>query len=216
MLQYRSVHKETLELLKQLMAQKSLQDFFLVGGTALALQAGHRISLDIGMFTLKQFDSEELLTELQKQFVISNAATGKNSLSFDAACSTGSNDSFVKVDLIRYSYPLLNPVEQIDGIRMLSIEDIIPMKLSAISGRGAKKDFYDIFYLFHEYGVKEMLSLFKAKYPAVNEFQIIKSLTYFDDADLGQDPQTIEKVSWEEIKTVITREMRSYTGSREL
>jgi predicted nucleotidyltransferase component of viral defense system len=198
------------------MAHTSLQDFFLVGGTALALQAGHRISLDIDMFTLAQFDSEELFAELKMQFVVSNAATGKNSLSFDAVCSTGNSNSFVKVDLIRYSYPLLNPIEHIDGIRMLSIEDIIPMKLSAISGRGAKKDFYDIFYLLHKYSVREMLSLFKAKYPAVNEFQIIKSLTYFNDADQEQDPQTMDKVSWEEIKTVITREMKNFANSREL
>ena len=89
MLQYRSIYPKTLELLIELMLQSCLQDFFLVGGTALALQIGHRISVDIDMFTPCEFSSRKLLSELEKYFAIVNASAGKNSLSFDGAMLGG-------------------------------------------------------------------------------------------------------------------------------
>ncbi|MCK5787279.1 MAG: nucleotidyl transferase AbiEii/AbiGii toxin family protein [Candidatus Sabulitectum sp.] len=209
MLQYRTVYPETLGLLKELMQLPCLQDFFLVGGTALALQIGHRISVDIDMFSLSEFDSEELLSQLVGQFIISNAVFSKNTLSFDAACHCGRNE-IVKVDLIRHSYPLINAVRTIDDIRLLSTEDIVAMKLSAIAGRGFKKDFYDIAYLLDMYSLEEMLTFFKKKYPETNEFQILKSLTYFDDADSTPDPETADKIEWKEIKKKIAHETASY------
>ena len=162
-----------------------MQDFFLVGRTALALQIGHRISVDIDMFTPCEFSSRKILSELEKHFVIANAASGKNSLSFDGALQGRSNE-IVKVDLIRYAYPLINPVRTIDQVRLLSVEDIIPMKLSAVAGRGSKKDFYDIFYLLDMYGLEQMLSLFETKFPQTSKFHILKSLSFFGRLFLSQ------------------------------
>ncbi len=211
MLQYRSIYPKTLELLKELMLQPCLQDFFLVGGTALALQIGHRISVDIDMFTHCEFSSSKLLSELEKHFAIVNAAAGKNSLSFDGALLDGNNE-IVKVDLIRYSYPLINPVRTVDDIRLLSVEDIVPMKLSAVAGRGSKKDFYDIFYLLEMYGLEQMISLFETKFPQTSKFHILKSLAFFSDAESEPDPQTIENTDWTVIKERITTAVNAFAG----
>ncbi len=211
MLQYRSIYPETLELLKELMLQPCLQDFFLVGGTALALQIGHRISVDIDMFTHYEFSSRKILSELEKHFAIGNASAGKNSLSFDGALQGGNNE-IVKVDLIRYSYPLINPVRTVDDIGLLSVEDIIPMKLSAVEERGSKKDFYDIFYLLEMYGLDQMISLFETKFPQTSKFHILKSLAFFSDAESEPDPQTIENTDWTVIKDKITAAVNVFAG----
>ncbi|MCD4706630.1 MAG: nucleotidyl transferase AbiEii/AbiGii toxin family protein [Candidatus Sabulitectum sp.] len=209
MLQYRTIYPTTLEFLKELMLLPYLQDFFLAGGTALALQIGHRISVDIDMFTLDDFDTETLISKLNKQFALINITEKQNALSFDMACYGRENDT-VEVDLITYSYPLIKPILTIDKIRLLSVEDIIAMKLSAVAGRGSKKDFYDIFYLLKSYRLEQMFSLFEKKFPDTNKFHILKSLTYFDDADLEPNPQTIEKIEWERVKIKIIGETNSF------
>ena len=95
----------------------------------------------------------------------------------------------------------------VENIRLLSVEDIIPMKLSAVAGRGSKKDFYDIFYFLKTYSFDQMFKLFEKKFPNTNKFHVIKSLTYFDDAEIEPNPQTIEKIIWNEIKNTIVNEI---------
>jgi len=210
MLQYRTLYPGTLELLKKMMQVPELQDFYLVGGSALALQIGHRISVDIDLFTQEDFDTQRLFLKLDKLFTIFDLTEKNNTLNFNITYPDKSK-TLVKVDLIKYSYPLINPVLDIDNIRLLSIEDIIAMKLSAIAGRGSKKDFYDIFYLLKTYSFKQMFDLFEKKFPSTNTFHVVKSLSYFEDADLEADPQTIEKIDWEEIKQTIITVVNEYT-----
>jgi predicted nucleotidyltransferase component of viral defense system len=88
------------------------------------------------------------------------------------------------------------------------IEDIIPMKLSAVAARGSKKDFYDIYFLLKHYTLEEMFGFFDRKFDDMNKFHIIKSLTYFDDAEKETDPVTLQKITWKEIKQAILREIR--------
>jgi len=85
--------------------------------------------------------------------------------------------NFVKVDIVKYPYELISPPITSEGIRLLSKEDIIPMKLAAVANRGSKKDFYDIYFLLHQYTLYEMVSLFEKKFANYNNFYIIKSLT---------------------------------------
>jgi len=206
MLQYRALYPATLELLKKLMALPELQDFFLVGGTALALQIGHRISLDIDLFTQQDFDAQKLFLKLDNQFSISDLTEESNTLNFNITYPEKSNE-IVKIDLIKYPYPLIKPILNVENIRLLSVEDIIPMKLSAVAGRGSKKDFYDIFYFLKTYSFDQMFKLFEKKFPNTNKFHVIKSLTYFDDAEIEPNPQTIEKIIWTEIKNTIVNEI---------
>lgn len=209
MLHYSAVDPGTLELLKRLMSLKELQDFALVGGTALALQIGHRISVDVDLFTPNDFNPFNLFESLDNQFVIVDKSEDVNTLNLIITLPDSPKNG-IKVDLLKYSCPNLRPVKVIDEIRLLSIEDIIPMKLSAIAGRGSKKDFYDIYYLLQSYTLHQMLEFFVQKYANANAFHILKSLTYFEDAEMEPDTRTIEKSDWNLIKKTIVRQTNDY------
>ncbi len=210
MLQYRAVYPTTLELLKILMQYENLKKTFLVGGTALSLQLGHRISVDIDLFSETDFETNEILTELQYDLDLQVIMQKeKNSLIINAR-KKNTNTEFVKVDFVKYAYPLLKELKNEDGIRFLSIDDIIPMKLSAIANRGAKKDFFDIYELMKVYSLSDMLDLFSKKYPGIAHFHIIKSLTYFDDAETEFEPITLNDTVWEEVKQTIENKVNGF------
>ncbi len=202
MLQYTTVNPTTLELLKLLMQQSCLADFNLVGGTALALQLGHRVSIDLDLFSDKDIDTKYVISELAKTFISIDVTEYTNSI-IQKIEYPSESQNYIKVDIVKYPYKLIKPVIFEDGIRLLTKEDIIPMKLSAIGSRGSKKDFYDIYFLLKEFELKEMFRLFEQKFPNVNYFHIVKSLTYFDDADKELSPRTFTKVTWEQIKNEI-------------
>lgn len=203
MLQYKTIHPVTLELLKDLMTEQICEDFFLVGETATALHLGHRISIDLDLFSQKEFDAEKLKKHLAEKYNISSSTTATNTLS----TFVNFKDTDIKVEFISYKYKLLKPIKIIDGIKLLELDDLIPMKLSAIAGRGSKKDFFDIYFLFNKYNLSKMLDLFKQKFETENLFHILKSLTFFDDADKDPEPNLLEKVNWDEVKKIIVREV---------
>ncbi len=120
------------------------------------------------------------------------------------------SNNFIEVDILKYPYKLINPPVISEGIRLLSKEDIIPMKLSAVANRGSKKDFYDVYYLLQEYSLKEMISLFEKKFSCYNNFHVIKSLTYFEDAEKDINPKVLKKCTWEEVKQFIQSKVREY------
>lgn len=210
MLQYSTIYPATLELLKILMQYEYLKQTFLVGGTSLALQLGHRISVDIDLFSETDFETEEILTELRKDLELQVIMQKeKNSLIVNVR-KKNTNGEFVKVDFVKYAYPLLKELRNEDGIRLLSVEDIIPMKLSAIANRGAKKDFFDIYELLKTYSLSHMLDLFSKKYPDIAHFHIIKSLTYFDDAESEFDPLTLNNTEWKIVKQTIENKVNEF------
>lgn len=173
MLQYRAIYPETLELLNTLMQQSNLQKFYLVGGTALALQLGHRISVDLDLFTNSDFETNEIIETLQNEFDLQIVMQKEfNSLIINVRKHKTQNE-FVKIDFVKYAYPLLCEIQEFDKIRFLSQDDIIPMKLSAIANRGAKKDFFDIYELLKKYELPTILNLFAKKYPEIDQFHIL-------------------------------------------
>ncbi len=210
MLQYRAVYPETLELLKILQKYKSLNGCFLVGGTALALHLGHRISVDLDLFFRHDFETNEILQELREdmEFVII-MQKNRNSMIINAR-KRHSNNEYVKVDFVKYPYPLINEIIKTNGIHLLSVEDILSMKLSAIANRGAKKDFFDIHELLKMYSLEQMFGFFSIKFPETEQFQILKSLTYFDDAEEEFNPISLNNTNWEEVKSNITDKVNSY------
>ena len=116
-----------------------LDDFYLVGGTALALHLGHRISVDLDLFSNSEFDTQEMIQQLENKISINKIiGEAKNSLNLVI--------DNVEVDILRHNYPLIEPVSIIDNIRLLSDKDIAALKLSAIARRGSKKDFYDVYF----------------------------------------------------------------------
>ncbi len=210
MLQYRTVYPTTLELLKKLMQYESLKKTFLVGGTALTLQLGHRISVDIDLFSEIDFATNDILTELRKDLELQVIMQKeKNALILNARLKN-TNNEFVKIDVVKYAYPLLKELKHEAGIRLLSVEDIIPMKLSAIANRGAKKDFFDIYELMKTFSLSDMFKLFSKKYPDIAHFHILKSLTYFEDADIEFDPIMLNKTDWETVKQTIENNVNRF------
>lgn len=183
------------------MSMPSLDQFSLVGGTALALQLGHRLSIDLDLFTLLPFDKNELVEVLTEEFEVSVESEGTTMLI--------TNLNGVKVDFVRMSYPLLFPALNIEPIRMLELRDIAPMKLKAVTQRGSKKDFFDIFFLLDRLPLTDMLQLFLEKFKQHEIFHVVKSLTYFEDAEKQPDPLVFDKsVSWQVVKTVVRKAVR--------
>ncbi len=200
MLQTKTVEPLTLGLLKDLMQREYLNQFVLVGGTALALQMGHRFSVDLDFFTIEDFESKTLLTNLLEDYKV----TVNSQLSQTLIGSVNG----IKTDFIRFRYPFIRPLLQVDGIRMLAIEDIAPMKLDAIAGRGGKKDFFDLYFLMNLLGLDKMLELYREKYPHDTIFHIVRSMAYFDDAEEDPSPIVFDKtITWEKVKKGIGAEL---------
>ena len=202
MLYTATVAPNTLGLLIELMQKPYLQEFNLVGGTALSLQIGHRISIDLDLFTIKAFDTNELKSKLEDDYpVFQVLLESQNTL------ITTIND--IKVDFIRFKYGFTYPIIIEKEIRLADIKDIAPMKLDAITGRGQKKDFFDLYFLLKKYALPEMFDLYQAKYLHTTIFHVIKSITYFQDADTEPDPVIIDKkVSWIKVKRKLTEEVK--------
>jgi hypothetical protein len=176
------VDPQTFRLIQNIQALPEFKDFYLVGGTALALQYGHRNSIDIDLFTEKEFVTDDLIAVLQSHFKIE--------VSFKR--NTGTLLTFIdniKTDFIRHNYPLIKEQQAEEGISFLSTEDIAAMKLNAIVNSGKRlKDFVDVYYLLEHFSLNEMVSFFQIKYPHLNPLIVLKSLSYFDDIDPDMDP----------------------------
>ena len=191
------VDPATFELITQLQALPALKEFYLVGGTALALQLGHRHSIDIDLFTKNDFSVEELLSSLVQHFSVhSTFKTDNTLLSFI---------NNIKVDFIRHAYPLVLPPITEEGITYLSKEDIAAMKLNAISNSGKRlKDFIDVYFLLEHFSLSEMIGFYTIKYPNFNPLIALKAINYFEDIDTAIDPPKLKvKLPLSEIKNRI-------------
>lgn len=206
MLYTETVEPDTLRLLKKLMRLEVLKDFSLVGGTGLSLRFGHRKSVDLDLFSTKQFDNLVLLEELRKE-----------GISFQETFSSSKLGIFgfiegIKVDLVRHHYfSLIDEIQEVDGIRIFSDKDIIAMKISAVLRRAVKKDFWDIAELLKHYSLENFISFYETKYP--NEQVLIsipRAITYFEDAENSPQPYCMQKLSWEDVKQTIRKAVREY------
>lgn len=115
----------------------------------------------------------------------------------------------IKVDFIRFRYLFIRPIIEQGGIRMLSAEDIAPMKLDAITGRGSKKDFYDLYFLLQIYDLKTLLGFYSEKYPHQTTFHVVRSLAFFNDAETQPDPIVMDKkITWQKVIKAISKEIQ--------
>ena len=203
MLHYETIHPATLELLKTLMAQKELNELRLVGGTSLALQYGHRQSIDLDLFGKTQATQEEIL-EMAHQ--IGDLKILNRTQSILQLVLNG-----IKVDVVDYScYDWIDAPVMEDGLVLASPKDIAALKVNAIEGRGTKKDFVDIYELLKHYSLSEILDFYSRKYPNYSLFRALLSLTYFDDAENQAMPVMIFPESWENIKNTILSTVKDY------
>ena len=169
----------------------------------MALQYGHRKSVDLDFFGRLPQDPEELLAMASKvgQVVIHSRSKFILQLAIDE----------VKVDFVEYSrYAWIDaPIEE-NGFILASDKDIAAMKMNAIMGRGTRKDFIDLYVLLQRYSLAEIMGFYKQKYPESSEYRALISMTYFEDAEMQTMPTMFIPTSWEEMKSVIIQAVKAY------
>lgn len=196
--------KKRAELLKKFGFLKRYR-FYLAGGTALALQIEHRISLDFDFYTQKKFDNNQLFLELREKF--------KKIILIQMAEQTlivKINE--VEVSFFYYPYPLIFSPIKFQGVNLASKEDISVMKIIAISMRGTERDFIDIYFLLQSFSLKEIFKFVEKKYPEFNIYVGLQGLTYFVDAERRQKRRLhlTQNISWSKVKKVLINEVRKY------
>ena len=199
---HREVITEPVEqTLAALLQHSVLAEFYLAGGTGLALHLGHRRSIDLDFFSSEPLDQEALLHKMQKLEGFSLVAKGEQALH----CSIGET----KVSFLGYPYPVLFPFGMFLGTKIADSRDIACMKISAIASRGSSRDFVDLYTVGKEHGLPELLELFKRKFAQANysAVHVLKSLTYFDDAEKDPMPDMLVALSWDEVKEFFTKEV---------
>lgn len=195
MLRFDAVPESVRRLLLRLASHGALENFALGGGTSLALRFGHRVSVDLDFFTNHEFSPEELFggLGLEEATIVGRA---KNTLTVDVGG--------VKLDLLRHPYQLLQPVELMAGVTLVSLPDLAAMKLNAIANRGSKKDFFDLAVLLDHFPLERMIGFFAEKYPATDPFTAIRSLAWFDDAELEPEPVSLTGATWDSVKARVS------------
>ncbi|HXV61650.1 MAG TPA: nucleotidyl transferase AbiEii/AbiGii toxin family protein [Vicinamibacteria bacterium] len=174
--------------------------FYLAGGTGLALRYGHRRSVDFDFFSLEPFEEDALLTSLRKHEPLSVLSRAPSTLHLVV--------SEIKVSFLGYPYPLLFALDRYGGVDVADVRDIACMKLSAVASRGTRRDFVDLYMVAKQYSLGEILALFIRKYAGIeyNRMHLLKSLSYFEDAEVDPPLQMLTELSWSEVKEFFRRE----------
>ena len=189
--------QKVLELLAPIVEEKN---FYLAGGTALAIQLHHRRSIDFDFFTDQSFNPSLLLAQLPPSNVLQEAA-GTLTVLLDG----------VKVSFFSFPYPLLSVLKKSEKISLADITDIAAMKISAIAGRGSRKDFIDLFCIATmKYSLAECLTMFEKKFSAhtTDRYHLLRSVTYFADAEEEVMPEMLIEFDWERTKTFFIEEVK--------
>ena len=198
--------KKTKRLFSKIERTKIPREFYLAGGTALALQIGHRTSMDFDFYTEKKFSLLKLQRLLEKKFkeaIVLQKAEGTLIMKIDGVANS----------FFQYPYPLIFPPIKYQNFPPLaSKEDIAAMKVIAISDRGTKRDFIDIYFLLKEFSLEEIFNFIKKKYPNFNIYVGLRGLTYFVDAEKKQKRRLhlTHFVSWGKIKKFLIGEVKKY------
>jgi len=204
-----NMHKETLSKNTGIVLGKIAHistPFYLAGGTALALEFSHRISIDLDFFIQEAFSVDILIEQLN--------SIGELKIEDQSKTTFNGTLDGIKISFFEYQFPLLFPTKEFLGVNIADERDIGAMKIQAISGRGTKKDFVDLFILLKKYSLSELIQFFHDKYKNFNynKLYILKSLSYFGDAEENPEPEMIIPVSWIEVKKTIKKKVKDYLG----
>ncbi len=156
--------------------------YYLAGGTALALQIGHRDSIDFDFFSPTSFDTSILFTECEQIFTgytLTKTQDERDTLSFLI-------DNTVSVSFLGYPYPLVESLVEAKEFNLASLTDIGCMKFGALSSRSVLKDYVDIFFILKSLSLRSLLDAAANKLPTLDRNLILKSLVYFDDVTKEQ------------------------------
>jgi len=184
----------------------SLMPFALVGGTALALRYGHRSSIDLDLFYHKKFDHNLIEAELRQVFG-NDFQYEEGHKQFGIFCYIEK----VKVDIVYFPHLPIAKIESIEDIRIYSNADIGAMKIQAMLGRGRKKDFWDLYELLQHYPLEQIINWHTKKYPGqMLAISIPNAITYFNDAEDSEEPESFKNQTWAGVKRGIQKAVREY------
>ncbi len=189
---------------------KNFQDrFYLAGGTSLALQIGHRDSIDFDFFAKEDIDTKKLFEQIRESFTghsISKIQEEENTL-------TVLIDESVKFSFFTHRYSLIRDAIRDEYLTLASIEDIACMKLSAITGRASNKDYIDLYFILDKFSLQEILGFANEKYPELDRNLLLKSLVYFDDVTEEKILfKNNTEVSFEDVKRKLQREVKAFVN----
>lgn len=199
-----AINQITNKALDKITKTNILSNFYLAGGTGLAIHLQHRESIDLDWFSNKQLDNDRIKKSL--------AQIGKFELTSEDENTINGLFDAVKISFFNYQYNLLFPLVKFNGIHVADQRDIAAMKINAASQRGSKKDFIDIYFLMKKYSLSELIQFFENKYHNIkfNKLHILKSLVFFEDANNEPEPIMIKKATWDEVKRHISKEVKKY------
>lgn len=203
MLHIETVKPDTFSVLKKLMLIEELQNFNLVGGTALSLRFGHRISIDLDLFSHNDFDNDQVIESLKSHFgkrlqIISNPNNKLGVFSFIDQ---------VKIDICRHNGILIDKICEEESIRMWGLKDIAASTVNAISKRATKKDFWDINELLDIFSTEEIAKFYREKYDPMLAIGVAKMITYYEDAENSETPNCLKKKTWSKVKKEIFKKI---------
>ena len=178
-------------------------DLYLAGGTALALQLGHRKSVDFDFYSPKPLDERNLEIQLVSSIphiTVTHRAAGT------LIAQAGSVD----LSFFYYPYSLLLPLVRTEYFDLASVEDIAAMKIIAVTQRGVRRDFLDLFMMCQKEGLEQILTWTKKKYPQFDSYMALKALTFFQDADKDESGRGMDlkpKVAWKKVRAFFEKEV---------
>jgi predicted nucleotidyltransferase component of viral defense system len=200
---------DTLRAIKLISKVSEIKKAYLAGGTALALQIGHRISVDLDFFTKEEFNENELSTKLADQPEFVQDGTTK--------WTVWGKIGETKFSMFYYKYPLLEKTIPYEDLQLASLADIAAMKIHAIEDRGTRRDFVDVYFLSKTYMLEEMLDFYQKKYGVLENhlYSILRSLDYFEDAEQEkQMPKMLTEVNWDDVKEYFRKETHRLTEKK--
>lgn len=196
-----TIESKTKRILDKIVSSGISAQFYLAGGTALAIHLGHRMSIDLDFFSRSDFSIEKIKKELSLlgDVVVNDQEDGTLNASLDG----------VKISFLRYDYAQLCPYVVFENVNLADERDIAAMKIDAASSRGSKKDFIDLYFLLEKYSLVELILFFEKKFSDIkyNKLHILKSLVYFSDAEAEPMPMMLKEVSWQKVKEKISQEV---------
>jgi predicted nucleotidyltransferase component of viral defense system len=201
---------ENMRLVMSGFTQSELGDhFYLAGGTALSLQIGHRLSVDLDFFSPTE-DIPSIRTGIEKALAPFNATLADSSWGNLVYLARN-----VRVGFYGYGYSLVAPLIETKEVRLASIEDIALMKLDALLSRSARKDFYDLYFICRSIPLRQIFDHAQKKYPSVRDFetQTVKRLVYFENAEVEANPTMIQLADWQTVKEYFIKQAKEIEHS---
>jgi predicted nucleotidyltransferase len=203
MLHWNTVTPSLKNLILYVSANEKFKSFRLGGGTALALQLGHRISEDADYIADYSFDKEKLSHTIQQEI------NGASDL-YIGEIGVFLKANGIKLDFLSWNIPFIKPVVNEDGLQLLHVEEIAAMKLFAITQRGEKKDYFDIAVLLQHYSLQQLLEFYLSRNPLNDTSVILRFLVSFSDIELQPEPLKLIDMEWKEAKSILKTAVKEY------